>query len=79
MVWTPICACDFTEDEHRMRLVSVHPGYTVQDVIDNTGFELVIPENVPTTTPPTDWELEMLRTRVDRGRQLAKRRLTVGL
>jgi glutaconate CoA-transferase, subunit B len=78
IAWTPICACDFTEVEHRMRLVSVHPGYTVKDVIDNTGFELVIPEKVPTTTPPTDWELEMLRTRVDRDGQLKKHRLTLG-
>ena len=77
-VFTPICYCDFTEDEHRMRLVSVHPGYTVDDVIANTSFELVIPDDVPTTTPPTDWELEALRTLVDRGGQLRKRRVTVG-
>ena len=78
LVWTPICVCDFTEDEHRMRLVSVHPGHTVEEVVENTGFELVIPDNVPTTTPPTDWELNMLRTRVDRGGLLKKRRMTVG-
>jgi len=78
LVWTPICVCDFTEDEHRMRLVSVHPGYTVEDVVANTGFELMIPENVPTTTPPTDYELAVLRTHVDRGGLLKKRRMTVG-
>jgi len=77
-VWTPICVCDFTEDEHRMRLASVHPGYTVDDVVANTGFELVIPETVPTTTPPTDWELEQLRTKVDRDGVLRRRRVTVG-
>lgn len=77
--WTPICVCDFTEDEHRMRLVSVHPGYTVDDVVKNTGFELVIPDDVPTTTAPTDWELEVLRTQVDRDGVLRDRRLTVGV
>ena len=78
-LFTSICVCDFTEDEHRMRLVSVHPGYTVKDVVDNTGFELAMPKNVPTTTPPTDYELELLRTRVDRGGQLRKwTRLTMG-
>lgn len=76
--WTPICVCDFTEDEHRMRLVSVHPGYTVDDVVQNTAFELAIEGDVPQTTPPTDWELQVLRTRVDRGGRLRKRRLTVG-
>ncbi|HWL04788.1 MAG TPA: CoA-transferase [Xanthobacteraceae bacterium] len=78
LVWSPICVCDFTEDDHRMRLVSVHPGHTVEEVVENTGFELVIPDNVPETTPPTDWELEVLRTRVDRGGVLKKRRMTVG-
>ncbi len=77
-VWTPISVCDFTEDEHRMRLASVHPGYTVADVVANTGFELVIPDEVPTTTPPTDWELHELRTKVDRGGQLRRTKVTVG-
>jgi glutaconate CoA-transferase, subunit B len=77
-VWTPIAVCDFTEDEHRMRLATVHPGYTVADVVANTGFELVIPPKVPTTTPPTDWELNELRTKVDRSGVLKRRRLTVG-
>jgi glutaconate CoA-transferase, subunit B len=76
--WTPICVCDFTPDEHRMRLLSVHPGYTVDDVIANTGFELVIEGDVPQTTPPTDWELTVLRTQVDRAGRLRKRRVTVG-
>ena len=78
LVWTPLCVCDFTEEEHRMRLVCVHPGHTVEEVIANTGFELVIPDEVPTTTPPTDWELDMLRTRVDRNGMLRKRRMTIG-
>lgn len=76
--WSPICVCDYTEDEHRMRLVSVHPGYTVDDVIQNTGFELVIEGDVPQTTPPTDWELQVLRTQVDKDGRLKKRRVTVG-
>jgi len=77
--WTPIAVMDFTEDEHRMRLVSVHPGYTVKDVVENTGFELVIPDKVPTTTEPTDWELNVLHTQVDRGGRLKNRRLTIGV
>ena len=77
-VWSPIGVFDFTEDEHRMRIAAVHPGYTVADVVANTGFELVIPEQVPTTTPPTDWELHELRTKVDRGGQLRSTHVTVG-
>lgn len=77
-MWSPICVCDFTEKEHRMRLAAVHPGYTVADVVANTGFELVIPDKVPTTTAPTDWELEALRTKVDRGGLLRRTTVTVG-
>ena len=44
----------------------------------NTGCELVIPEGVPRTAPPTDWEPQLLHTRVDRRRVLKAYRLTVG-
>ena len=63
---TPLCVMDFTEDEKRMRLRSVHPGISVDEVQANTGFSLVTPDPVPTTELPTVEELHVLRTRVDR-------------
>lgn len=62
---TPLCVLDFTEDEKRMRLRSVHPGISVGEVQANTGFSLVIPKQVPTTEIPTAEELSVLRERVD--------------
>jgi glutaconate CoA-transferase subunit B len=62
---TPLCVIDFTEDEKRMRLKSVHPGVTVDTVKENTGFQLVIPSSVPETEPPATEELKILRSRVD--------------
>lgn len=62
---TPLCVMDFTEEEKRMRLVSVHPGVTVEEVVARTGFELVIPPVVPVTAEPSEEELHVLRTRVD--------------
>ena len=62
---TPLCIMDFEEKTKRMRLKSVHPGVTVDEVVKNTGFELIIPEQVPTTEPPTEGEIEILRTRID--------------
>lgn len=64
-VATPLAIMDFEEETKRMRLKSVHPGVTVKDVIENTGFELIIPKEVPTTDPPTKEELDILRNRVD--------------
>jgi hypothetical protein len=61
-----------------MRLVSVHAPYTVADVVANTGFELIMPDSVARTPPPTQRELFLLRNFVDRGRVLQTFRLTIG-
>lgn len=50
---------------YRMRLAATHPGVTVQEVIENTGFELIIPENVPVNDPPSAEELRLLREEID--------------
>ncbi len=62
---TPLGVMDFSEDEKHMRLRSVHPGVSVDEVVANTGFELLVPDTVPTTETPSDEELHVLRTRVD--------------
>jgi glutaconate CoA-transferase, subunit B len=62
---TPLAVLDFEPASKRMRLCSVHPGIAVDEVRDRTGFELVMPDTVPTTEAPTDDELEILRRRVD--------------
>lgn len=64
-VVTPLSVMDFEEGTKRMRLKSVHPGVSVEDVVARTGFELVIPERVEATPLPTDHELHVLRTRID--------------
>ncbi len=52
----------FDEQERTMRLEAVHPGVTAAAVRDATGFELLVPDEVPTTEPPTEPELALLRT-----------------
>lgn len=56
---------DFATPDHAMRCVSVHPGVTVDEVVENTAFELAIPESVPQTRPPSDEELRILREVLD--------------
>ncbi len=58
---------DFDTPDHRMRLVSLHPGVSVEVVVGNTDFELAIEGEVPQTREPTPEELEILRTRLDAG------------
>ncbi len=46
----------------KIRLESVHPGVSVQKVVENTGFEMEIPSDVAETARPTREELTLLRT-----------------
>jgi len=48
-----------------MRLLSVHPGHSVEEVLENTGFEVIVPDTVPETEPPRPEELELLRDSID--------------
>ena len=56
---------DFNTPDHSMRLVSVHPGVLVEDVVAATGFELHIPSDVPETRAPTEAELGIIRDQLD--------------
>jgi glutaconate CoA-transferase subunit B len=52
----------------RMMLIATQPGVTVEVVLENTGFELLVAEEVAENPPPNASELEILRTQVDRDR-----------
>ena len=54
-----------TGEPPRMRLRSVHPGVTVEEVVEATGFELVVPDEVPESRPPADIELHLIREVLD--------------
>ena len=53
------------ENTCRMTLEAVYPGITVQQVIDNTGFELLIKGEVGQIAAPAKEELRVLRQEVD--------------
>ncbi|MFB7171779.1 CoA-transferase subunit beta [Streptomyces sp. NPDC056254] len=56
---------DFAGPGHSMRLASLHPGVTVEQVRAATGFELALPEEVPYTREPTEEELRLIREVID--------------
>ncbi|SDL88133.1 CoA-transferase subunit beta [Nonomuraea jiangxiensis] len=66
-VVTDLAVLDFGAPGGSMRLVSVHPGVSVAEVLAATGFELHVPANVGRTREPTAEELRVL-DRLDPGR-----------
>ncbi|GLX20067.1 MULTISPECIES: CoA-transferase subunit beta [Streptomyces] len=56
---------DFTGPDRSMRLASVHPGVTVEQVRAATGFELAAADDVPYTREPTAGELRLIREVID--------------
>lgn len=59
-VITQLGVYGFDEETKRMKLLSVHPGVAIDDIKANSQFEILIPEEVSTTEPPTKEELKIL-------------------
>ncbi len=53
------------EKDNPFKIDSLHPGVTVEQVIENTGFELEVPKDVPETEKPTAEQVRLLREEVD--------------
>jgi glutaconate CoA-transferase subunit B len=58
----------FDDKTKRMKLLKTQPGITVDDVVAETGFELLIPDEVGVSEAPSAEELHILRNEVDRDR-----------
>jgi glutaconate CoA-transferase subunit B len=64
LILSPLGVFDL-DDDGDLRVRSLHAGVSADDVRAATGFALEIPDDVPTTPPPTADELRTLRERVD--------------
>ena len=58
---TNLCLFDFVKAEGRFRLRSIHPGHTLEEVRDQTGFGFDGSADVPTTAVPDATRLALLR------------------
>ncbi len=56
---------DFGAPDHAMRVVSVHPGVSIDEVVEATGFELAIEGEVSETRAPLSDELKIIREVLD--------------
>ncbi len=64
-VITSLAVLGFDDETKRMQIESVHPGVTIQQVRDNTGFELLTRDPVEQTPDPDPEALRILRQEVD--------------
>lgn len=59
---TNLCLFDFDRTRARFTLRSVHPGHSLEEVRDQTGFDFDLPaDDVPTTPPPDAATLATIR------------------
>ena len=58
------CLLGFDRERRRFRLDSVHPGHSIAEVAEHTGFDYDCPGIVATTPAPSDETLRLLRTTV---------------
>lgn len=64
-VITDLGAYDFETDDRTMRIRSLHPGVTVEQAQEASGFELAVTGDVPESRLPTDEELGLIRDVLD--------------
>jgi acyl CoA:acetate/3-ketoacid CoA transferase beta subunit len=57
--------CDFGGPGSAMRIRALHPGVTVDEMQENTGFELAVADDAHETHDPTPEELKLIREVLD--------------
>ena len=62
---TDLAVLGFDDETKRMKIESIHPGIALEQIKQETEFELITPDFIPITPPPTDKELKILRGDVD--------------
>ena len=66
LVITNLCVLDFEPVSKHMRIKTIHPGVTAEDIQDSTGFELLMEETgVSETAVPTVEQVRLIREVID--------------
>jgi len=60
LVITDLCVMDWQGPRHMLQLRSLHPGISVEQVLENTGFEIHVPDSVSVTAAPTQAQLDII-------------------
>jgi acyl CoA:acetate/3-ketoacid CoA transferase beta subunit len=55
----------FDNPSRTASVVSIHPGVQIEQLLENTGFPLQVPEPIPVTPGPNKEQLRLLREEID--------------
>lgn len=61
LVITQLGVFDFNKSTMRLQLQAAHPYVTLDEIRENSGFDIIFPKFFETTKPPTIEELRILR------------------
>jgi len=64
-VISDLAVMSFDEESKRMQVESVHPGVSLAEVRENTGFEISAVPGLKQTEPPEEEQLRILREEID--------------
>ncbi|HDD61222.1 MAG: 3-oxoacid CoA-transferase [Chloroflexota bacterium] len=67
-VVTTLGILGYDDKSKRMKLLAIQPGTSVDQVLENTGFELLVADEITENPPPSIEELRILREEVDKDR-----------
>jgi len=56
---------EIDHESRRMKISSIHPGTKIDNITENTDFEILTPEKTKQTSPPTERELQLIREKID--------------
>ena len=65
-VVTTLAVMGYHPESKRMMLLATQPGVTVEQALENTGFELLLADEIESSQPPSEEELRLLREEVDK-------------
>jgi len=65
-VVTTLAVMGYHPESKRMMLLATQPGVSMEQVLENTGFGIVVEEEIESSPAPTDEELCLLRDEVDK-------------
>lgn len=71
-VITDQCVLSFDNERKEMQLESLHPGVSLEQVLDNMGFRPRVPEQIAATPEPTEEQIRIIRETIDPNQSLLR-------